>query len=213
MFLEITAGALALCYVALSYCAIKFFKNRRDSLEQLNQKLLQRINDLHKDMSSLRVKHGFTFERFVPLMPRLEAEIGPKEHFAHIGMPIDYVHFGDNVITFVEVKTGNGSLSHKQKRIRELVQNKHVRWLEIYDEKDRNDWSVLKDLPPTGLPVNSPPTGLNDYDIESKIKIEPPPTYEEIGTGIHPAYLKTEIPKPPTPPSTRLYDEADKPVK
>lgn len=203
MLLSILGGGLIVLYIIFSYFAMNFFKNRRDALERQNQILLQRVNDLHKDMSSLRVKHGFTFERLIPLMPKLEEAIGPREHFAHIGMPIDYVHFGDKVITFVEVKTGNGSLSHKQKRIREMVQNGHVRWLEIYDEQDRNDWSVPSpQLPPTGIVI---PT--------TEVIIVPPNLHEEIGTGIHPAYLKTERPEPPLPPPTRLYDDADKPAE
>jgi len=38
-----------------------------------------------------------------------------------IGDPIDFVHFDEDKVTFVEVKSGKSQLSTKQRRIRDMV--------------------------------------------------------------------------------------------
>ena len=38
-----------------------------------------------------------------------------------IGDPIDFIHFDDDKITLVEVKSGKSQLSKKQREIRDLV--------------------------------------------------------------------------------------------
>lgn len=43
-----------------------------------------------------------------------------------LGMPIDYVHFGKDKITFIEVKSGNSRLSKKQKDIKTLIESGKV---------------------------------------------------------------------------------------
>jgi len=48
-----------------------------------------------------------------------------------LGQPIDYMVFGDDVITFIEVKSGNAKLTTKQRAIKRLVQNGQVAWHEI----------------------------------------------------------------------------------
>ena len=48
-----------------------------------------------------------------------------------MGKPIDYVSFGDDEITFIEVKSGNAQLSTKQRHIRDLVNQKLVSWKEV----------------------------------------------------------------------------------
>ena len=46
-------------------------------------------------------------------------------------MPIDYISFGDEEITFIEVKSGNSQLNKKQRHIRDQVKSKLVAWKEI----------------------------------------------------------------------------------
>ena len=48
-----------------------------------------------------------------------------------MGKPIDYISFGDDEITFIEVKSGNAQLSSKQRHIRDLVKGKMVSWKEV----------------------------------------------------------------------------------
>ena len=53
------------------------------------------------------------------------------ENCCFMGKPIDYVSFGDDEITFIEVKSGNAQLSSKQRHIRDLVKQKLVSWKEV----------------------------------------------------------------------------------
>jgi predicted Holliday junction resolvase-like endonuclease len=43
-------------------------------------------------------------------------------------MPIDYIHFGDDMITFIEVKSGNARLSHSQKRVQQQVLDNKIQF-------------------------------------------------------------------------------------
>jgi len=44
--------------------------------------------------------------------------------------PIDFLHFGEDKITFIEVKMGTSQLSQKQKNIRRLIQENKVEFVE-----------------------------------------------------------------------------------
>ena len=48
-----------------------------------------------------------------------------------MGRPIDYISFGDDEITFIEVKSGNAQLSAKQRHISDLVNQKLISWKEV----------------------------------------------------------------------------------
>ncbi|MBD3260759.1 MAG: hypothetical protein GF334_03645 [Candidatus Altiarchaeales archaeon] len=43
-----------------------------------------------------------------------------------IGEPIDFIHFDDDLITFVEVKSGKSQLSKRQRRFRDLIKEGKV---------------------------------------------------------------------------------------
>jgi len=45
-----------------------------------------------------------------------------------LGMPIDYIHFGEEEVTFIEVKSGNSKLSKKQRRIRDQINDGKVKF-------------------------------------------------------------------------------------
>ena len=76
------------------------------------------------------VKHGKSFENLFPFMNNYPYE---SRNFRFIGDPIDGVSFEDNKIIFMEFKTGTSKLSEKQKKIKNLVENKKVEWKEIRD--------------------------------------------------------------------------------
>jgi len=80
------------------------------------------------DYRSLYVKHGKHWEQFAPFLKDFP---GNKENFRFIGMPIDGIIFDDDEIKFVEIKTGNGKLSEKQQRVKNLVERKKVSWKEL----------------------------------------------------------------------------------
>ncbi len=77
---------------------------------------------------------GKVTEHFVPYLP--DFKFNPKDA-RFMGSPIDLIVFDglddENLrdIWFIEVKTGSSSLSKKQRKIRDAVQQQRVKWLEI----------------------------------------------------------------------------------
>ena len=65
------------------------------------------------------------------LAPFLEDFTFDPENAKFLGQPIDYIVFEDEIITFVEIKSGNSQLNSKQRHIRDLIKNKQVAWKEI----------------------------------------------------------------------------------
>ena len=78
---------------------------------------------------SAYVKFGKTFEQFAPFTNKFKE--GEKEKFMFLGCPIDGIIFGDEKITFIEIKTGNSMLSPKQSKIKNLIENKRVEFREV----------------------------------------------------------------------------------
>ena len=93
--------------------------------------LLSRQNKKLKfDYQSTNIKHGKSFEHFVPFTPEFN-KIADKNNFTFIGMPIDGIAFEEDAVKFIEIKTGSSQLNQKQKHIKELIQNKQVEWHEL----------------------------------------------------------------------------------
>jgi len=94
--------------------------------ERIRQDAIQR---------SARVLSGKTLEKFIPFLDKFP-------HNPHdvrwLGDPIDLVIFdgysdGGNPhqIVFCEIKSGESKLSNIQRKIKELIEKKHVKWLEF----------------------------------------------------------------------------------
>ncbi len=109
--------ALAILFITL------YLLERRDV-----QRLTQLVSEIQSKFHSTAVKHGQQWEHFVPFMDNYP---GDREHSVFLGMPIDYLSFGKDQILFIEVKTGNSSLSERQRQIKELVEQKKVGWREV----------------------------------------------------------------------------------
>ncbi len=92
--------------------------------------LLETNEQLLHDYKGMAVKHGQSWEQFLPFTKEFES-IAHKENFTFIGMPIDGIAFEDDAIKFIEVKTGKSQLSNKQKQVKELIQKKQVEWHEL----------------------------------------------------------------------------------
>jgi len=112
--------------------------------------LLKMVMELKKrniklvgDKTSLVVKHGLSWEQFVPWMKGYPFD---PNNFKFIGNPIDGLSFEDDNIYFVEIKTGRAKLTSRQRQIRDLVKNKKVKWIEIRDGENIPDESPQKDL-------------------------------------------------------------------
>ena len=95
-------------------------------IKNLSRKYLE----LKHKYKSTFVKHGKSFEQLFPFMRNYPYTY---RNFRFIGDPIDGLSFEDNKIVFMEFKTGTSKLSEKQKKIKELIENKKVEWKEIKD--------------------------------------------------------------------------------
>jgi predicted Holliday junction resolvase-like endonuclease len=96
-------------------------QNELIKLNEANMKLLSQ-----KKSSEVRV--GQIAEQLAPFLENFKYD--PKK-IKFIGMPIDYIYFGDDEIVVIEIKSGNSQLSTVQKNIKDLVDNKKIRW-EVY---------------------------------------------------------------------------------
>ena len=117
-------------------------KNWEKSYNQLNAEQLLKIGSLEKQIlevseqkkkvtsqkKSSEVRLGHIAETLAPFLDQFEFD---PETCTFMGRPIDYISFGDDEITFIEVKSGKSQLSAKQRHIRDLVNNKLVAWKEV----------------------------------------------------------------------------------
>ena len=138
MIVEFCLGAIGILSLGAGFLvgALKYSKNQIRELKEDRSDVQQKLKEITNTLASIRVKHGQTWENFMPLMSAFEAQLGPKENATFLGQPIDLVYFNDNEIVFVEVKTGNSRLSQKQRHIRNLVTDKKIRWAEVNDSWD-----------------------------------------------------------------------------
>ncbi len=97
--------------------------------------LIRKILSLRKIVEQLRfekgsqaVKYGKLTEQFIPFIE--EFPYNP-EGFRFLGSPIDGVLFDEDLIVFCEFKTASGNLNQKQRRIKQLVNEKKVKWFEF----------------------------------------------------------------------------------
>jgi predicted Holliday junction resolvase-like endonuclease len=90
--------------------------------------LSEQYQALLKQKQSENVKHGFAWEQFVPFASNFPFN---REQFKFLGKPVDGVVFGEDKITFVEIKTGQSHLNDAQKQVRKLVEDKKVEWREL----------------------------------------------------------------------------------
>ena len=111
-------------------------------LKSRESKLVNKVNELQVSLSdetearkkvlsqkkSGEVRLGHIAETLAPFLDQFDFE---PERCSFMGQPIDYISFGDDEITFIEIKSGNSQLSQKQRHIRDLVKQKLVAWKEV----------------------------------------------------------------------------------
>ena len=90
--------------------------------------LRQTIEDLRFKKRSQAVKYGQLTEQFIPFIESFPYD---PQQFRFLGNPIDGVLFDEDAILFCEFKTGSSQLNQRQKQIKQLVENKKVKWLEF----------------------------------------------------------------------------------
>lgn len=106
-------------------------KDYENTIVKLQEKLSEQQELKAKVVSqkkSSEVRLGHIAETLAPFLDQFEFE---PEQCSFLGQPIDYISFGDEEITFIEVKSGNSQLNSKQRHIRNLVKDKKVNWKEI----------------------------------------------------------------------------------
>lgn len=79
-------------------------------------------------IKSREVLLGHALEKLAPYIDGLGVD---PQTAQFLGQPIDFISFGEDEITFIEVKSNKSQLSKKQRRIRELVKEKKVNWKEV----------------------------------------------------------------------------------
>lgn len=101
----------------------------------LYKRAQSRIQELLAAKQSLSTKYGKMTEHFMPFLEHYPYD---SQKFRFIGTPIDGIQFEDDKIVFMEFKSGNATLTQKQKVIKKLVQEKKIAFEEfrINEPKD-----------------------------------------------------------------------------
>ncbi|MBT3262025.1 hypothetical protein HN992_03060 [Candidatus Woesearchaeota archaeon] len=101
----------------------------------MKNKELKVLEEVHKELlfshRSKVVKHGKSFEQLFPYMSSYPYD---PQNFRFLGSPIDGISFEKDELVFIEFKTGKSQLSEKQKKIRDLINSKKVKWKEIREK-------------------------------------------------------------------------------
>jgi hypothetical protein len=120
----IAYGVGVIGLVALAIALRIYFVSTR-SVRQTNAKYGKLMH--LKKSSETRI--GLVGEQLAPYLDDWPFE--DAREFRLISSPVDGVNFGQDEITIVEIKTGKSRLSKSQKRIRELVRQGKIAYIEF----------------------------------------------------------------------------------
>lgn len=113
---------IVLFLLVLLLLAIIFFLYKRINFLNLE---LNNINFLKKSQS---IKYGQLTEQWIPFSEKFP--FSPSS-FKFLGQPIDGIVFDDEKLVFIEFKTNKSKLNESQRKIKKLVDEKKVEWLEF----------------------------------------------------------------------------------
>ena len=119
---------ISISLLIVSICINIYFLFTLKNNRRIIKDLYGKYKTMESKKKSVEVRTGHAVEKLVPFMDNF-AYTTQNLHF--MGMPIDYLHFGEDKITFIEVKSGKSRLSAKQKKIKKLINEKKVDWDEI----------------------------------------------------------------------------------
>ena len=88
--------------------------------------LFSRQSDLKFANRSQVVKRGQMLEQFAPLLKDFTS---PLENFVFIGKKFDYLVINEDEVLFLEIKSGDAQLNDSEKRLKNLIDNKKVRYV------------------------------------------------------------------------------------
>lgn len=106
--------------LALHACVLILILWRRDRLLQEDE-----LKKLKSQKKSSEVRTGQIAEHFVPLLKDFKYN---RKQARFLATPIDFIIFEDDEIIFMEVKTGNSQLTTTQRKVRDLIEAKKVKW-------------------------------------------------------------------------------------
>ena len=109
-------------------CKEKFLVETNRTLEQKLAEETDKLKKLTHQKKSSEVRLGHIAETLAPFLDQFDFQ---PEQCSFLGQPIDYISFGDDEITFIEIKSGKSQLNKKQRHIRDLVKSKLVSWKEV----------------------------------------------------------------------------------
>ena len=120
----VTALEFALSVALVSVIVVFTLIARRQSRVHKGQ-----LAALDSQKRSLSTVYGKTTEQFAPFMERYPFN---SQDFRFIGTPVDGLQFEEDKVVFIEIKAGRSAgLSPKQERIKRLIQDRKVEWLEF----------------------------------------------------------------------------------
>jgi len=104
-----------------------YIKNKNDLENQIFE-ISEQKKKVTSQKKSSEVRLGHIAETLAPFLDQFEFD---PETCVFLGKPIDYISFGDDEITLIEVKSGKSQLNSKQRHIRDQVKAKLVSWKEV----------------------------------------------------------------------------------
>jgi len=115
----VAGGWVSLVLVAVAVVLVAALVNRQRQLRQLRRRF-----------QGGRVRGGYIAEALAPLLDDFPVDVGkPDTSTLFLGQPVDYLHFDpEEGVTFIEVKSGDSTLSDRQRRLRDLVEAGAVYW-------------------------------------------------------------------------------------
>jgi predicted Holliday junction resolvase-like endonuclease len=111
----------------LQYNESNLIQTNKDLEEELAEKT-EKLKKITHQKKSSEVRLGHIAETLAPFLDQFDFE---PEQCSFLGKPIDYISFGDEEVTFIEVKSGKSQLNTKQRHIRDQIKAKLVNWKEI----------------------------------------------------------------------------------
>ena len=96
----------------------------------------QQYNKLNSQKKSSEVRTGKIAEQISPFLDDYPMDPSTARF---IGDPIDFVHFDEDKVTFVEVKSGKSQLSKKQRNIRDKIKEGKVDFIVYRISGDSNE--------------------------------------------------------------------------
>ncbi len=121
-----TATTLEIALVIALGCIIVVFALFVRWLNRIHKEQFTALDSRKRSLSTV---YGKTTEQFAPFMERYPFN---SQDFRFIGTPVDGIQFEDDKVVFVEIKAGRSAgLSPKQERIKRLIQDRKVEWLEF----------------------------------------------------------------------------------